>query len=514
MREIILELAVRGLLLAQKPEEAENGDWTKIRSRFEGCLASNQSNSDIPFMIPAHWCWVTLSDLGDTKPRNGMPDDKACSFVPMAMVPAGYGKSVQHEVRPWGEIKKGYTHFQNGDVVMAKITPCFENGKSVVIDGLEGGAGAGTTELHVFRPEDPNILSEYVTLYIKTPGFIARGVPKMTGSAGQKRVPSDYFSKSLFPLPPLAEQKRIVEKVDELMALCDRLEAQQRERDAKKVALTRAALDRFSEEPSPANLGYLFHPSYDITPADLRKTILTMAVQGKLVPQDLGEEEPSKTFSGLKPRSWADNLKDIPPARWVCCFYRDLTSLITSGSRGWKEFYSLSGAIFIRTQNIKTDRLILDDVAYVDLPKSTEGKRSSVYVDDILITITGANVTKAARIESPIPESYVSQHIALTRPKWIEMSPWLHLCFLSPASARGRLESLAYGDKPGLNLENIRSLPFPIPPLNEQKRILAKVKSLMDWVDQLETEQTTASATAEKLLEAVVAEMAGSEMAP
>jgi type I restriction enzyme S subunit len=73
---------------------------------------------------------------------------------------------------------------------------------------------------------------------------------------------------------------------------------------------------------------------------------------------------------------------------------------------------------------------------------------------------------------------------------------------------------LAYGDKPGLNLENIRSLPFPIPPLNEQKRILAKVKSLMDWVDQLETEQTTASATAEKLLEAVVAEMAGSEMAP
>src|SRR5690606_27854610 len=87
-----------------------------------------------------------------------------------------------------------------------------------------------------------------------------------------------------------AEQKRIVAKVDELMALCDRLEAQQQERDTRHAALVRASLARFTEAPTPANLEFLFHPSYEVSPADLRKTILTLAVQGKLVPQDPNDE--------------------------------------------------------------------------------------------------------------------------------------------------------------------------------------------------------------------------------
>ena len=95
---------------------------------------------------------------------------------------------------------------------------------------------------------------------------------------------------SAIPLPPLAEQKRIVEKVDELMALCDRLEAQLQERDTRHAALARASLARFADAPTPANLNFLFHDSYTIEPADLRKTILTLAVQGKLVPQDPNDE--------------------------------------------------------------------------------------------------------------------------------------------------------------------------------------------------------------------------------
>ena len=92
------------------------------------------------------------------------------------------------------------------------------------------------------------------------------------------------------PLPPLAEQKRIVAKVDELMALCDRLEAQQQERETRHAALARASLARFADAPTPANLDFLFHKSYAIPPADLRKSILTLAVQGKLVPQDPNDE--------------------------------------------------------------------------------------------------------------------------------------------------------------------------------------------------------------------------------
>jgi type I restriction enzyme S subunit len=173
---------------------------------------------------------------------------------------------------------------------------------------------------------------------------------------------------------------------------------------------------------------------------------------------------------------------------------------VTSGSRGWKEFYSKSGSIFVRTQNIKTDRLVLDDVAYVQLPVSAEGVRTRINKDDILITITGANVTKAARIEEEIPEAYVSQHIALTRPLWHEMSPWLHLCFLAPAGARGKLEELAYGDKPGLNLSNIRNLVLPIPPLLEQRKIIARVNHLMGMVDRLEAQLTTCAVKGQELL--------------
>ena len=227
MREVVLELAVRGRLIPSGK--------------------SGPSDPSAPFPIPAHWRWSTLESLGETKPRNDAPDGISTSFVPMTLIPAEYGQRARHEVRPWGEIKKGYTHFQDGDVVMAKITPCFENGKSAVMSGLAAGIGAGTTELHVFRSNDGAVVPEFAIIYLKSGGFIERGIPRMTGSAGQKRVPYDYFATSPFPLPPLAEQKRIVAKVDELMALCDRLESQQQERETRHAVLARAALARFAD---------------------------------------------------------------------------------------------------------------------------------------------------------------------------------------------------------------------------------------------------------------------------
>ena len=103
----------------------------------------------------------------------------------MTLIPAEYGRTAQHEERTWGDVKKGYTHFKNGDVVMAKITPCFENGKSAVMDRLTGGTGAGTTELHVFRSVSDVVQTQFVLIYLKSRGFIDRGIPRMTGSAGQ-----------------------------------------------------------------------------------------------------------------------------------------------------------------------------------------------------------------------------------------------------------------------------------------------------------------------------------------
>jgi len=290
MRGLVLELAVQGKLSEHQAADAKDLAWLKLVQQLDADSDTSTSDIEPPFEIPNWWRWTTLERLGDTKPRNDAPDSTKSSFVPMTLIPAGYGQSARHEERPWGEIKKSYTHFKNGDVVMAKITPCFENGKSAVMNGLTGGFGAGTTELHVFRRSGEGVLPEFVILYLKTRGFITRGIPKMTGSAGQKRVPSDYFARSPFPLPSLAEQKRIVAKVDELMELCDRLEAQQQERDTRHTALARASLARFADAPTPANLNFIFHKSYDIPPADLRKSILDLAVRGKLAPQDPNDE--------------------------------------------------------------------------------------------------------------------------------------------------------------------------------------------------------------------------------
>ena len=148
----------------------------------------------------------------------------------------------------------------------------------------------------VGRLEPILVRTEYVRFFFET--IVARNLSISFGSA-IPNLSAEQINGTLLPLPPLAEQKRIVAKVDELMALCDRLEAQQQERETQHAALARASLARFADAPSPANLNCIFHKSYDIAPADLRKTILTLAVQGKLVPQDPNDESAETLNSNL-----------------------------------------------------------------------------------------------------------------------------------------------------------------------------------------------------------------------
>jgi len=138
--------------------------------------------------------------------------------------PEKYGERHSSERKKWAEVKKGFTYFMENDVCLAKITPCFENGKSTVFKGLLNGVGAGTTELHIFRQDPKLILPEYVLIFFKCPKFLNDAKEKMMGTAGQKRVPRDFVRFVPFPLPSISEQKRIVAKVDQLMHLCDELE--------------------------------------------------------------------------------------------------------------------------------------------------------------------------------------------------------------------------------------------------------------------------------------------------
>ena len=234
LRRFILDLAVRGKLVEQDPNDEPAAELLRrIAAEKKRLVEAGEirkpkaivplNETGMPFVLPANWRWSQIAEIGVLSPRNEAADDTPASFVPMPLIAADYGVESKHEVREWGDIKKGYTHFAEGDVGLAKITPCFQNGKSTVFRNLTGGLGSGTTELHIVRPlfVNPN----FILLFLKCPYFIETGIPKMTGTAGQKRVPTEYFARSPFPLPPLAEQHRIVAKVDELMVLCDRLEA-------------------------------------------------------------------------------------------------------------------------------------------------------------------------------------------------------------------------------------------------------------------------------------------------
>lgn len=234
MKQTVLKLAIQGKLLLQM-SEGETGaellkkiQFAKEQDTDAGGHSRSKKTSNLAlnylkFPIPETWAWTSLAEIGYITPKVEAEDDVEASFVPMPSIHPEYGQPHETENRKWKSIKKGYTKFSDGDVGLAKITPCFENGKSAIFQNLKNGIGAGTTELHVVRPY--LIEPRFILVFLKSSYFIENGIPLMTGTAGQKRVPSDYFSNCPFPLPPLEEQKRIVSKVNSLLALCDQLEA-------------------------------------------------------------------------------------------------------------------------------------------------------------------------------------------------------------------------------------------------------------------------------------------------
>ena len=170
-------------------------------------------DTEIPFEIPSSWQWVRLANVVQVNPKNVAPNETPAAFIPMDCVDATYLSKYTYHERKWGDIKAGFTHFADGDVAFAKITPCFQNRKSMILRNLPNGIGAGTTELKVLRPYGNTINREYLLFFLESPYFVEEAVFK--GTANQQRIISGYIENKLFPLPPLSEQQRIADKIEE-----------------------------------------------------------------------------------------------------------------------------------------------------------------------------------------------------------------------------------------------------------------------------------------------------------
>lgn len=534
LRRFVLELAVRGKLVEQDAADEPAAELLKRiaaeRSRLVKAAAIRKPKSlpaidDPLFDLPFNWAWAPIreitSDRGQTTP--GAP----FTYIDVTAINKEAGVVAEPKVLlPTDAPSRARKITQKGDVIYSCVRPYLLN--VAVIEQDFDPAPIASTAFAILNGYG-FVLPRYIWIVLRTPFMIECVEATQRGQAYPAINDAD-FAVLPFPLPPLAEQHRIVAKVDELMALCDQLEAARAEREAARDTFTLSTLAKLNT-PDPETFGQDARFALaNLTPLttrpdqikQLRQTILNLAVRGKLVEQDVTDEPATKLFQRLqsekaclakagiiaRPKESArdlDFLAEALPASWLPIALGDVCNLVTSGSRGWGEYYAESGPGFIRAQNIRFGKMRLDGLAYVNPPAKSEGARTQVAKGDLLIVITGAGVTNPALLDVDLGEAYVSQHVGLVRPCDTGLSPWLLLCLMADAGGRAELTMRAYGaGKPGLNLDNIRSLSVPLPPFVEQLRIVAKVDALMTLCDQLEASITTGEQTRSRLLESVL----------
>jgi len=193
-----------------------------------------------------------LGEVCSINPKScTLRDDTEVSFIPMTKV-GEHGEFDASEIKNYSEVKKGFTNFQNGDILFAKITPCMENGKGAIAHNMKNGIGFGSTEFHVLRPDTDKITSEWLYYLTTWKTFRKEAERNMTGSAGQKRVPKTFLENYVVNLPDIDTQKsenKILRKVDDLIFL-------RKQQLAKLDELVKARFVEMFGDPSNNPMGW------------------------------------------------------------------------------------------------------------------------------------------------------------------------------------------------------------------------------------------------------------------
>jgi type I restriction enzyme S subunit len=544
LRELILTLATRGKLVEQNPSdppasqllkeiEAEKQRLVKAKKIKKPKPLPPIKPEEVPYELPEGWEWVRLGDIGVINPRNDAQDSTIAGFVPMPMIPEGYSDNHRFEERLWSEIKKGYTHFANGDVGMAKITPCFENSKSCVFSGLPNGIGAGTTELHIFRNTFNSVVPRFLLYHLKNPHYISKAVSNMTGSAGQKRVPTPYFAEQLFPLPPLPEQHRIVARIDQLMARCDEMEKLRTKREKTRLAVHAAAVKQLLDAPGGSAWEFIqqrFGELYTVKEnvAELRKAIIQLAVMGRLVPQNPDDPPASELLKEIEAEKQRlvnakkiKKPKPLPPIKpeevpyelpqgWEWVRFEDIVEIGSGITKGRKlEGRKLISIPYLRVANVQRSYLNLAEIKEIEIPVE-EAEKYLLVRGDLLIT-EGGDWDKVGRTciwMEEIPICGHQNHVFRARKLLMKQNEsWLERYLNSPtardyfAGASKQTTNLA-----SINKTQLRGCPIPLPPLSEQHRIVARLHQLMGLCDRLEQDIDAATGKQDELLGAVMAQ--------
>jgi type I restriction enzyme S subunit len=506
MRELVLDLAIQGKLVERK---ASDGDGHSLLKRLRTLPPEQNSKSrspkDItvepttPLEIPTHWALTTVDNTtretgffcdGDWVESKDQDPDGDVRLVQLADVGDGeYRDRSSRFMTKAAAERLNCSYLEPGDILVARMPDPL--GRCCRFPG-DSKPAVTVVDVCILRPNVTFFDPDFLIVAMNCPRFRVLVSAQATGTT-RSRISRSNLGVLPVPLPPLAEQKRIVAKVDELMALCDRLEAQQQERETRHAALTRASLARFADAPTPANLDFLFHSSFSIQPSDLRKSILTLAVQGKLVPQEPNDE----------PTEYSEY--DAPfeiPAGWewkalgsvgIC---RTGKTPPTSDPTNYGNGFPFIGPGQITPSGNFT--LSEKTITHSGLANGTEARSS-----DILMVCIGGSIGKAAICRETLGFNQQINSIRLTR----DVPEFLYLALTSSYFQEQVVAKATGSATPIINKGKWEQIPIPIPPLAEQRRIVAKVDQLMALVDQLEAQLAASRATAANLLDALVAEL-------
>ncbi len=487
LKASILQYAIQGKLVEQRPEEGTGEELyrqiqaEKQRLIKEGKIKKEKAlpeiaEDEIPFDIPDTWRWVRVAQIVTLNPKNDLADDLETSFIPMPCVMDGFRNLHTYEVKKWKEIKKGFTHFAEGDIGVAKITPCFQNRKSVIFRNLKNGYGSGTTELTVVRTINETVLSEYLLWFFKTEYFIANGVKSFTGTAGQQRIHKDYLATCLIPLPSLTEQKRIVAKIEELLPYVDR------------YAEAYEKLEQFNAK----------------FPEDMKKSILQYAIQGKLVEQRPEEGTGEELYQQIqaekqrlikegkikKEKPLAEITEDeIPfdiPENWKWVKVGSL-AVVQSSKRVFEKDYVSDGIPFFRSKEIgdlyRNEPIKTELFITAEHYKSLAEEYGVPQTGDILITSVGT--IGNTWICDGRKFYYKDGNITQICGNQFFDSKYVEYFFHSPLFEKQALSTVAGTAYSALTIIKLKNLLMPLPPLAEQKRIVAKLEEILPLCERL-----------------------------
>ena len=545
LREMILQLAVQGKLVTQDPKDKSAAALCEIisaeRERFLNDKRARKmvplqsfEDQEIPFKLPSGWEWVRIGGVMNL--INGKafkPSDWSNEGLPIIRI-----QNLNNPDAPFNfcahTIDQKF-HVEDMDFLISwSGTPGTSFGAHI------WQRGKALLNQHIFKAELFGSAFDKFFLKISINTRLNEMISQAHGGVGLQHITKGKLEMLPIALPPTKEQKRIVAKVDELMALCDDLDARKQKTHQACIQLNDASIDKLLTAPSPAkfnrhwrriadNFDLLYGKPENVI--KLRQAILQLAVQGKLVKQDPkdepasvllkkvrvekermlkdGEIRKTKPLPGIQPGELPFNA----PSGWEwekidrLCF---VTKLAGFEYTKYIVLKDVGEVPVIRAQNVKMDWINESNLKYIDSKTSNSLERSALNKPSILMTFIGAGIGDVA-IFDKLERWHLAPDVAKIEPyngKTEVIDLRYLLIFLM--SNIGRAEIFKHKKataQPSLSMGTIRDAIVAIPPLNEQKSIVAKVDQLVTLCDDLEAQLIKGQARSGRLLEAAVADL-------